>query len=136
MQGGELFDYVSNNGPLPEEEAVRFFRQIIAGLGYCHQFNISHRDLKLENILLDACRSVKLADFGLAALQPAGRWFTTAYGSPNYAAPELIHQRKYRGDKADIWSCGIIQLPNRLSGTTVVPQHRREMLPLFKLALC
>jgi serine/threonine protein kinase len=108
MQGGELFDYVSNNGPLPEEEAVRFFRQIIAGLGYCHQFNIYHRDLKLENILLDARGNVKLADFDLAAFQRTGRWFNTPLGSPHYIAPELIHERKYRGDKADIWSCGVI----------------------------
>ncbi|KAF4176151.1 hypothetical protein CNMCM8694_008767 [Aspergillus lentulus] len=108
MQGGELFDYVSNNGPLPEEEAVRLFRQIIAGIGYCHQLNIYHRDLKLENILLDACRNVKLADFGLAAPQPTGHRFNTLCGSPNYVPPELIHERKYRGDKADIWSCGVI----------------------------
>ncbi|KAF7717907.1 Uncharacterized protein PECH_002693 [Penicillium ucsense] len=108
VEGGELFDYVSNNGPLPEEEAVRLFRQIIAGLGYCHRFNICHRDLKPENILLDANHNVKLADFGMAALQPAGHWLNTSCGSPHYAAPEIIYGRKYRGDRADLWSCGII----------------------------
>jgi serine/threonine protein kinase len=108
VEGGELFDYVSNNGPLPEEEAVRLFRQIIAGLGYCHRFNICHRDLKPENILLDGWHNVKLADFGMAALQPEGHWLNTSCGSPHYAAPEIIYGRKYRGDKADIWSCGII----------------------------
>ncbi|CAI7650123.1 unnamed protein product [Penicillium glandicola] len=108
VQGGELFDYVSNNGPLPEEEAVRLFRQIIAALGYCHRFNICHRDLKPENILLDSNHNVKLADFGMAALQPAGHWLNTSCGSPHYAAPEIIYGRKYRGDKADMWSCGII----------------------------
>ncbi|KAL3472332.1 hypothetical protein BJX99DRAFT_266166 [Aspergillus californicus] len=108
VEGGELFDYVSNHGPLPEEEAVRLFRQIIAGLGYCHRFNICHRDLKPENILLDSEHNVKLADFGMAALQPAGHWLNTSCGSPHYAAPEIIYGRKYRGDRADIWSCGII----------------------------
>ncbi|KAL3460660.1 hypothetical protein BJX64DRAFT_300594 [Aspergillus heterothallicus] len=108
VEGGELFDYVSKHGPLPEEEAVRLFRQIIAGLGYCHRFNICHRDLKPENILLDGDHNVKLADFGMAALQPAGHWLNTSCGSPHYAAPEIIYGRKYRGDKADIWSCGII----------------------------
>ncbi|KAL2820015.1 hypothetical protein BJX63DRAFT_444972 [Aspergillus granulosus] len=108
VEGGELFDYVSKEGPLPEEEAVRLFRQIIAGLGYCHRFNICHRDLKPENILLDANHNIKLADFGMAALQPAGHWLNTSCGSPHYAAPEIIYGRKYRGDKADIWSCGII----------------------------
>lgn len=108
IEGGELFDYVSMNGPLPEEEAVRLFRQIIAGLSYCHRFNICHRDLKPENILLDANHNIKLADFGMAALQPAGHWLNTSCGSPHYAAPEIIYGRRYRGDKADIWSCGII----------------------------
>ncbi|KAJ5772427.1 hypothetical protein N7520_002956 [Penicillium odoratum] len=108
VEGGELFDYVSQNGPLPEEEAVRLFRQIIAGLGYCHRFNICHRDLKPENILLDANHNVKLADFGMAALQPAGHWLNTSCGSPHYAAPEIIYGKKYRGDRADMWSCGII----------------------------
>ncbi|KAJ5229111.1 hypothetical protein N7489_009819 [Penicillium chrysogenum] len=108
VEGGELFDYVSNNGPLPEEEAVRLFRQIIAALGYCHRFNICHRDLKPENILLDSNHNVKLADFGMAALQPAGHWLNTSCGSPHYAAPEIIYGRKYRGDRADMWSCGII----------------------------
>ncbi|KAK1145820.1 serine/threonine-protein kinase gin4 [Aspergillus melleus] len=108
VEGGELFDYVSNNGPLAEEEAVRIFRQIIAGLGHCHRFHICHRDLKPENILLDSWRNVKLADFGMAALQPAGHWLNTSCGSPHYAAPEIIYGRRYRGDKADIWSCGII----------------------------
>ncbi|KAL2001789.1 hypothetical protein VTN02DRAFT_1217 [Thermoascus thermophilus] len=108
VEGGELFDYVSANGPLPEEEAVRLFRQIIAGLSYCHRFNICHRDLKPENILLDAKHNIKLADFGMAALQPAGHWLNTSCGSPHYAAPEIIYGRRYRGDKADIWSCGII----------------------------
>lgn len=108
VDGGELFDYVSEQGPLPEEEAVRLFRQIIAGLGYCHRFNICHRDLKPENILLDSGHNIKLADFGMAALQPIGHWLNTSCGSPHYAAPEIIYGRRYRGDKADIWSCGII----------------------------
>ncbi|ERF74729.1 hypothetical protein EPUS_04898 [Endocarpon pusillum Z07020] len=108
VEGGELFDYVSCYGALPEEEAVRLFRQIIAGLSYCHRFNICHRDLKPENLLLDAGRNIKIADFGMAALQPTDRWLNTSCGSPHYAAPEIIHGKRYRGDKADIWSVGII----------------------------
>lgn len=108
MDGGELFDYISDNGALPEEKAVRLFRQLIAGLSYCHRFNICHRDLKPENILLDSRHNVKLADFGMAAFQPSGHWLNTSCGSPHYASPEIIHGRKYRGDRADVWSCGII----------------------------
>lgn len=103
-----MFDYVSASGALLEEEAVRLFRQIIAGLSYCHRFNICHRDLKPENILLDVKGNIKLADFGMAALQPAGHWLNTSCGSPHYASPEIIYGRRYRGDKADLWSCGII----------------------------
>ncbi|RVX66210.1 hypothetical protein B0A52_10102 [Exophiala mesophila] len=108
VRGGELFEYVSANGALPEQEAVRLYRQIIAGLSYCHRFNICHRDLKPENILLDEHRNIKLADFGMAALQPVGKWLNTPCGSPHYAAPEIINQLKYRGDQADVWSTGII----------------------------
>ncbi|KAG5293237.1 serine/threonine-protein kinase [Histoplasma capsulatum G186AR] len=108
VEGGELFDYVSESGPLPEIEAVRLFRQIIAALSYCHRFNICHRDLKPENILLDTNCNIKLADFGMAALQPAGHWLNTSCGSPHYASPEIIYGHRYQGDKADIWSCGII----------------------------
>jgi serine/threonine-protein kinase HSL1, negative regulator of Swe1 kinase len=108
VQGGELFDYVSKFGALVEEEAVRLWRQIVAGLSYCHRFGICHRDLKPENILIDSNRNIKLADFGMAALQPTGRWLNTSCGSPHYAAPEIILGRPYVGAIADIWSIGII----------------------------
>lgn len=108
IEGGELFEYIASRGRLPEHEAVRIFRQMMAGLSYCHRFNICHRDLKPENILLDSDCNVKLADFGMAALQPAGKWLFTSCGSPHYASPEVINGIKYRGDKADIWSCGVI----------------------------
>ncbi len=87
---------------------MRLFGQIIAGLSYCHRFNICHRDLKPENLLLDRNRNIKIADFGMAALQPAGLWLDTSCGSPHYASPEIVSGKKYRGDKADIWSCGVI----------------------------
>ncbi|KAI4183331.1 MAG: hypothetical protein LQ346_006368 [Caloplaca aetnensis] len=108
VDGGELFNHITTYGQLPEHEAIRLFRQIIAGLSYCHRFNICHRDLKPENILLDGSRNVKLVDFGMAVLQPADRALKTACGSPNYAAPEVIRGVGYRGDRADIWSCGVI----------------------------
>jgi len=108
VEGGELFDYVMRNGALPESEAVRLLRQLIGGLSYCHRFNICHRDLKPENLLLDQDHNIKIADFGMAALQPNGKYLTTSCGSPHYAAPEIIKGKQYRGDVADIWSLGII----------------------------
>jgi serine/threonine-protein kinase HSL1 (negative regulator of Swe1 kinase) len=106
--GGELFDYVTSQRRLPEQEAVRLFRQIIAALSSCHRFNVCHRDLKPENLLIDDKQNIKLADFGMAALQPEGRWLSTSCGSPHYAAPEIINGQQYRGTEVDIWSCGII----------------------------
>lgn len=108
VEGGELFDYVMRNGALPEAEAIRLFRQLIAGLAYCHRFNICHRDLKPENLLLDREHNLKIADFGMAALQPNGKNLTTSCGSPHYAAPEIIAAKEYNGSQADVWSVGII----------------------------
>jgi BR serine/threonine kinase len=104
---GELFDYLSARGQLAPSDAIRIFRQIVYGLDYLHSNSICHRDLKLENILLDAHDNVKIADFGFA------RWMKanvaeTSCGSPHYAAPEVILGKPYDGRKADIWSCGVI----------------------------
>lgn len=116
IEGGELFHHIYENGRLPEHEAVRIFRQMISGLSYCHRFNICHRDLKPENILMDRNRNIKIVDFGMAALQPANKWLNTSCGSPHYASPEVIRGNNYRGDKADVWSCGVI-LYAMLTGT-------------------
>jgi len=94
---------------LSEEEAVKYFRQLLSAVGYCHSFNICHRDLKPENILLTKKLEVKVADFGMAALhQTPEHRLQTPCGSPHYAAPEVIKGTFYRGDKADIWSMGVI----------------------------
>ncbi|EMD69128.1 hypothetical protein COCSADRAFT_340967 [Bipolaris sorokiniana ND90Pr] len=109
VEGGELFAYIQEQGGLIEIHAVHIFRQMIAALTYCHRINIHHRDLKPENILLDRdTMTVKLVDFGMAALQPVGKKLTTPCGSPHYAAPEVIKTTSYDGAKADVWSCGVI----------------------------
>lgn len=106
---GDLFTYINSRGRLPEEVALYFFRQMISAITYCHSFNICHRDLKPENILISADLQIKIADFGMAALhQTDTHQLATACGSPHYAAPELLKNRQYRGDKADIWSMGVI----------------------------
>jgi len=82
---------------------------MISAITYCHSFNICHRDLKPENILITADLQIKIADFGMAALhQTDTHRLATACGSPHYAAPELLKNEKYLGDKADIWSMGVI----------------------------
>lgn len=108
VEGGELFDLLVEQGPLGEAEAVRYFRQIMMGASYCHALGICHRDLKPENLLLDHNLNVKLADFGMAALENSDRLLETSCGSPHYAAPEIVSGKHYHGFESDVWSCGVI----------------------------
>ncbi|KAK7206267.1 kinase-like domain-containing protein [Myxozyma melibiosi] len=108
VEGGELFDYLIRKGRLDEREAVHYFRQIILGVDYCHKFNICHRDLKPENLLLDKHHNIKIADFGMAALEATGKMLETSCGSPHYASPEIVAGKTYHGSQSDIWSCGVI----------------------------
>lgn len=106
--GGELFDYIVQNGKMREDEARRFFQQIICAVEYCHRHKIVHRDLKPENLLLDENLNVKIADFGLSNIMTDGNFLKTSCGSPNYAAPEVINGKLYAGPEVDVWSCGVI----------------------------
>ena len=109
VDGGELFDYLVSKGKLTEREAVHYFKQIIEGVSYCHSFNICHRDLKPENLLLDKkAKSIKIADFGMAALELPNKLLETSCGSPHYASPEIVMGKSYHGAPSDVWSCGII----------------------------
>lgn len=108
IEGGELFDYLIKRGKLSEHEAIQYFKQIIDGIHYLHQFNICHRDLKPENLLLDFNKNIKIADFGMAALEVREKLLETSCGSPHYASPEIVAGKNYHGAPSDIWSCGII----------------------------
>jgi len=108
--GGELFDYIVARDRLKEDEARRFFRQIIVAVAFCHDNGVIHRDLKPENLLLCHNQTIKLIDFGLIAM-PADvktQLLTTCCGSAAYAAPELIRGEPYLGEPADMWSLGIL----------------------------
>lgn len=104
----ELFDYIIQREKLPENEARRFFQQIISAIEYCHRLKIVHRDLKPENLLLDEKLNVKIADFGLSNIMQDGNFLKTSCGSPNYASPEVISGKLYAGPEVDVWSCGVI----------------------------
>ncbi|SCV02992.1 LANO_0G01486g1_1 [Lachancea nothofagi CBS 11611] len=108
VEKGELFNLLVERGPLPENEAIRFFRQIIIGISYCHALGIVHRDLKPENLLLDHKFNIKIADFGMAALESKDKLLETSCGSPHYAAPEIVSGLPYHGFESDVWSCGVI----------------------------
>ena len=105
---GELFDYIVSQQRIKENEASKFFQQIIDGIEYTHKLNIVHRDLKPENLLLDEKMNIKIVDFGLSNLYKPNQLLKTACGSPCYAAPEMIAGKKYKGLNVDIWSSGVI----------------------------
>jgi len=115
--GGELFDQVIDRGAnaMPEHVARNFFCQLLDGVAYCHLAGVAHRDLKLENVLLNETGVVKLIDFGLSHVYPRladGTIDRTTplkdvCGSKSYAAPEVLGARGYDGFAADMWSCGV-----------------------------
>ncbi|KAL2494853.1 CBL-interacting serine/threonine-protein kinase 20 [Forsythia ovata] len=110
VKGGELFNKVSK-GRLKEDAARKYFQQLIAAVDFCHSRGVYHRDLKPENLLLDEAGNLKVSDFGLSALLESKRQdglLHTTCGTPAYVAPEVITKRGYDGEKADIWSCGVI----------------------------
>ncbi|CAN6169303.1 unnamed protein product [Urochloa humidicola] len=111
IMGGELLDIVATSGRLKEDEARRYFQQLINAVDYCHSRGVYHRDLKLENLLLDINGNLKISDFGLSAISDQvkndGLLHTTC-GTPNYVAPEVIDGKGYDGALADLWSCGVI----------------------------
>ncbi|KAL6994185.1 SNF1-related protein kinase catalytic subunit alpha kin10 [Sarracenia purpurea var. burkii] len=129
VKSGELFDYIVEKGKLQEDEARKFFQQIISGVEYCHRNMVVHRDLKPENLLLDSKYNVKIADFGLSNIMRDGHFLKTSCGSPNYAAPEVISGKLYAGPEVDVWSCGVI-LYALLCGT--LPFDDENIPNLFK----
>ncbi|WZZ54480.1 hypothetical protein YC2023_054587 [Brassica napus] len=116
VTGGELFDKIVNDGRMKEDEARRYFQQLVHAVDYCHSRGVYHRDLKPENLLLDAYGNLKISDFGLSALSQQVRVMTliddgllhTSCGTPNYVAPEVLNDGGYDGATADMWSCGVI----------------------------
>ncbi|KAA8528162.1 hypothetical protein F0562_035587 [Nyssa sinensis] len=111
VTGGELFDRIASKGKLSEAEGRKLFQQLIDGVSYCHNKGVYHRDLKLENLLVDAKGNTMITDFGLSALPQHVRddgLLHTTCGSPNYVAPEILANRGYDGATSDTWSCGVI----------------------------
>ncbi|RKP14060.1 kinase-like domain-containing protein, partial [Piptocephalis cylindrospora] len=105
---GELLDWLTREGRAPEALARHWFRQTLSAVSYLHHRNLVHRDLKLENILLDDQLNVKLVDFGFAREWDSLRMLHTYCGSVAYAAPEMIAGKSYKGPEVDVWSMGVI----------------------------
>ncbi|XP_016485936.1 CBL-interacting serine/threonine-protein kinase 24-like isoform X1 [Nicotiana tabacum] len=109
VTGGELFDKIVLQGRISDDEARRYFQQLIDAVAHCHSKGVYHRDLKPENLLLDCQGNLKVSDFGLSALPQQGvELLHTTCGTPNYVAPEVLSNRGYDGAAADVWSCGVV----------------------------
>ncbi|RDX69307.1 CBL-interacting serine/threonine-protein kinase 23, partial [Mucuna pruriens] len=113
VASGELYDKISQTSlsGMTEGPARRYFQHLICGLDYCHSKGVSHRDLKPQNLLVDADGGLKVSDFGLSVLAQQVRQdglLHTVCGTPHYTAPEVLSNNGYEGQKADIWSCGVI----------------------------
>jgi len=123
VRGGELFTRVAR-GRLKEDNARRYFNQLIGAVDFCHSRGVYHRDLKPENLLVDEHGNLKVSDFGLSALRECQKQdglLHTTCGTPAYVAPEIINKKGYDGAKADIWSCGVI-LYVLLAGSLPFPE--------------
>ena len=106
---GDIFKTLikSENGSFQESYSCKIFQQILSSLEYLHNNNICHRDIKLENILIDEYGDAKLSDFGLSKKYEKNELLKTACGSPIYAAPEMLKGGPYKGPGIDIWSLGV-----------------------------
>jgi len=107
--GGELFDRIVKAGRFSEDEARYFFQQLISGVAWCHREGVCHRDLKLENTLLDGrpAPRLKICDFGYSKSAVFDSQPKSTVGTPAYIAPEVLSRKQYDGEVADVWSCGV-----------------------------
>ncbi|KAJ3084412.1 hypothetical protein HK102_000667 [Quaeritorhiza haematococci] len=108
----DLFECLEKNPRMGEKQIKHIFRQVASAVHYLHSNNVCHRDIKDENVVVDADLNVKLIDFGNARYIPRSSnkqtWFDTFHGTIHYAAPEILMGEKYRGPEADVWSLGVL----------------------------
>lgn len=110
ISGGSLGSYLKKkaNKRLEENECKLLFKQIVNGIEYIHSQKVTHRDLKLENLLLEQSCIVKIIDFGFSTCFSHEKKVKIFCGTPTYMAPEIIGRKEYSGPPADIWALGIL----------------------------
>ena len=110
VNGGSLDSYVSKKKPLDERVARKYAADLVDAFVTVHQQGVCHRDLRIENLLLDSKSDLKIADFGHAGLFRGGYdiFSTMAVGSTSHMAPEQLEGANYSGEKLDVWSFAII----------------------------
>eukprot|EP00826_Nyctotherus_ovalis_P023616 TRINITY_DN1815_c0_g2_i19.p2 TRINITY_DN1815_c0_g2~~TRINITY_DN1815_c0_g2_i19.p2 ORF type:complete len:171 (-),score=38.47 TRINITY_DN1815_c0_g2_i19:17-529(-) len=110
VHGKSLRDYVRSkaNKRLTDKEGMRIFKQVLSGVEYCHKLNVTHRDIKMENILLDTNLNAKLIDFGFSICSAPTQQLKIFCGTPSYMAPEVVSRKEYLGPPSDMWSMGVL----------------------------
>eukprot|EP00741_Cyanophora_paradoxa_P021449 tig00021352_g20706.t1 len=109
VQGMELYEKVASSRALDEDTARNYFRQIVAGVEYCHKRRICHRDLKLENVMIEPSTGLlKLIDFGFSRHLSQDSVLQTMAGTNMYMAPEIFSGKQYQGEPVDVWALGVI----------------------------
>ena len=104
--GGDLLSILRKRKKLNENTSKLIFRQIIESLSYIHSQNIVHRDIKLDNILLDISNKIKICDFGISKITKKNEILYEQCGTPAYIAPEILKDIGYEGFNVDYWSAG------------------------------
>ena len=129
---GDLLGFIRKRGKLSESISKLIFKQIIEGLKYIHKKKIVHRDIKLDNILIDLTNTVKICDFGVSKKILNGDIMYDHCGTPAYIAPEIFGNKGYEGFLCDVWSAGVT-LYYMLSG--IQPFRANSIKDLEKIVL-
>ncbi len=130
--GGDLLKYVRAKGPLPEREARTIFRQVVYGLGHIHARGVLHRDIKLDNILLDNDGGVKICDFGVSKIISRFDMIKEQCGTPAYIAPEVISDEGYSGFYIDHWSLGVLLYAMLCASVPFKAKNMKELLQVIR----
>jgi serine/threonine protein kinase len=107
IPGGNLHSYIKKRKKISEHITKVLFKQIIEGIKYIHSHGIVHRDIKLDNILLDLNNNIKICDFGVSKRINENTLLYDQCGTPLYMAPEIIMNNGYCGFPVDVWSAGV-----------------------------
>ena len=104
---GDLLGFIRKRGKLSESVSKLIFKQLIEGLKYIHNKNVVHRDIKLDNILIDLTNTIKICDFGVSRQIRPDEMMYEHCGTPAYISPEIFENKGYKGSGCDIWSAGV-----------------------------
>lgn len=110
VEGNSMLTFLKSkpNRRIEEKLCKEIYLQILQGIEFIHSKNIYHRDIKLENLIINSNHLVKIIDFGFSARCPPNKTLNFFCGTPSYMPPEIVQKKEYTGSPADVWSLGIL----------------------------